>query len=147
MVVERPSAEIEAQVAAGAERWLPDIATEANGDGEKLLTELGFDLGNRRIGRRVHVEVGVPRTTAGLMFMPLRWRAASEAGLFPTLEGELEVAALGADRTQLGFSANYQPPLGVIGKLADRALFHRVAEATINDLLARIVKHLDAAAG
>jgi hypothetical protein len=144
VVVARPPAEIEAEMAAGAEKWLPDMARQANGDGEKLLSELGFDLGTRRIGRRINVEIGAPKATTGLMFMPIRWRAANEAGLFPTLEGELEVAALGTEKAQLGLSANYEPPLGLLGKLADRALFHRVAEVTIKDLLERISKHLEA---
>ncbi len=124
-------------MASGAESWLPDMAKDANGDGEKLLSELGFDLGKRPIGRRIKVEIGAPKTTAGLMFLPIRWRAATEAGLFPTLEGQLEVAALGSARTQLGLSANYEPPLGLLGKIADRALFHRVAE----------VRHRGAVAG
>lgn len=145
VVVARPIAEVEAEMAAGVENWMPDMARAANGDGEKLLSELGFNLGKRRIGRRIKVEIGAPNATAGLMFMPIRWRSATDVGLFPTLEGALEVAALGNTRTQLGLSANYQPPLGLIGKIADRALFHRVAEVTVNDFLARIGKRLEQA--
>jgi hypothetical protein len=130
-------------MAKGAGNWLPDMANEANGGGEKLLSELGFDLGKRRVGRHIKVEIGAPKASAGLIFMPIRWRAATEAGLFPTLEGELEVAAIGNARTQLGLSANYEPPLGVLGKIADRALFHRVAEVTVKDFLERIGARLD----
>ncbi len=130
-------------MATGAANWLPDMAKDANGDGEKLLSELGFDLGKRRIGRRIKVEIGAPKASAGLIFMPIRWRAATEGGLFPTLDGELEVAALGGSRTQLGLNANYEPPLGLIGKIADRALFHRVAEVTVKDFLERIGERLD----
>jgi hypothetical protein len=143
VVVARPIAEVEAEMAAGAENWMPAMARQANGDGEDLLSELGFNLGKRRIGRRIKVEIGAPSATAGLMFLPIRWRSATEVGLFPTLEGALEVAALGSSRTQLGLSANYEPPLGLIGKIADRALFHRVAEVTVNDFLARIGKWLE----
>jgi hypothetical protein len=89
------------------------------------------------------VEIGASKTTAGLLFLPIRWRSATEAGLFPTLEGELEVAALGSARTQLGLSANYEPPLGLMGKIADRALFHRVAEVTVKDFLEGIGARLE----
>ena len=130
-------------MATGAENWMPDMAKDANGDGEKLLSELGFDLGKRRIGSRIKVEIGAPKTTAGLMFLPIRWRSATEAGLFPTLEGELEVAAIGSARTQLGLSANYEPPLGVLGKIADRTLFHRVAEVTVKDFLERVGERIE----
>ena len=87
VVVERPFEEVGALMAKGAKNWLPDMAKDANGGGEKLLSELGFDLGKRRVGRRIKVEIGAPKASAGLMFMPIRWRAATEAGLFPTLEG------------------------------------------------------------
>jgi hypothetical protein len=143
VVVARPFEEVGAQIAKGAGNWLPDMANDANGGGEKLLSELGFDLGKRRVGRRIKVEIGAPKASAGLIFMPIRWRAATEAGLFPTLEGELEVAAIGNARTQLGLSANYEPPLGVLGKIADRTLFHRVAEVTVKDFLERIGARLD----
>lgn len=130
-------------MAKGAENWLPDIANDANGGGEKLLSELGFDLGKRRVSRRIKVEIGAPKASAELIFMPIRWRAVKEAGMFPTLEGDLEVAAIGNVRTQLGLSANYEPPLGVLGKIADRTLFHRVAELTVKDFLERISWRLD----
>ncbi len=143
VMVARPSAEVETEIVAGAGKWLPDMAKEANGDGETLLSELGFQVANRRIARRIEVEIGAARAGAGLTFMPIRWHAATDASLFPTLEGELEIAPVGSRRTQLGLSANYSPPLGLVGKIADRALFHRVAEMTIKDFLERIGKRLE----
>jgi hypothetical protein len=143
VVVARRFEEVGAEMATGAGNWLPDMANDANGNGEKLLSELGFELGMRRVGRRITVEIGAPNASAGVIFMPIRWRAATEAGFFPTLEGELEVAAIGNDRTQLGLSATYEPPLGLLGKIADRALFHRVAEVTVKDFLERIGARLD----
>lgn len=145
VVVARPIAGVEAEIAAGVANWMPELAKGANGAGEKLLSELGFNLGKRRIGRRIKVEIGAPTATDGLMFLPIRWQSATEAGLFPTLEGVLEVAAIGGTRTQLGLSATYEPPLGLIGKIADRALFHRVAEVTVKDFLERIAERLERA--
>jgi hypothetical protein len=146
VVVQRPFAQVDAELATGAENWMPDLARVANGRGQELLSELGFSLGNRRIGRRIKVEIGVPTRMAGLTFMPIKWRSATEEGLFPTLEGALEIASLGSASTQLGLSANYEPPLGLMGKVADRALFHRVAEATVNDFLKRIGERVEQAA-
>jgi len=143
IVVARPIAGVEAEIAAGVENWMPELAKGANGEGEKLLSELGFNLGKRRIARLIKIEIGAPTATAGLMFLPIRWQSASDAGLFPTLEGVLEVAAIGSGRTQLGLSASYEPPLGLIGKIADRALFHRVAEVTVKDFLERVGERLE----
>lgn len=141
--VARPIAEVEAELAAGAGNWMPDMARGSDGAGEKLLSELGFNLGKRRVGRSIKVEIGAPKANGGVMFLPIRWRSATEAGLFPTLDGVLEVAALGSGRTHLGLSANYEPPLGLVGQIADRALFHRVAEVTVKDFLERIGARLE----
>jgi hypothetical protein len=45
VVVARRFAEVEAEMTSCAENWLPDMAKDANVDGERLLSELGFDLG------------------------------------------------------------------------------------------------------
>ena len=55
--------------------------------------------------------------------------------MFPQLDADIEVAALGAHRTQLSISARYRPPMGTVGRVLDRAMLHRVAEATIKDFL------------
>jgi hypothetical protein len=143
VVVRRPFAQVEAAMATGTQSWVPDLAVHANGDGEKLLSELGFRIGRGRIGRRIKVDIGAPRLSAGVMLLPISWHAATGAGLFPTLEGELEVAAISSEMTQLALSAVYEPPLGMIGEVADRALFHRVAEVTVKDFLERISERLE----
>jgi hypothetical protein len=51
------------------------------------------------------------------------------------MEADLEVASLGPSATQLAISARYSPPLGIVGRMLDRAVLHRVAEATIKDFL------------
>lgn len=146
VMVARPAADVEAELVAGADHWMPDLAKQANGDGERMLTELGLEAGGHRIGRLIEIELGAARVGTGFVYMPIRWHAATGAGLFPTLDGELEVAAVGEHRTQLGLSANYSPPLGLLGKIADRALFHRVAEVTVKDFLERIAVRLEGSA-
>ena len=58
--------------------------------------------------------------------------------MFPHLDADIEVASLGADRTQLSISARYRAPMGALGRMLDRALLHRVAEATVKDFLDRV---------
>ena len=58
--------------------------------------------------------------------------------MFPALDADLEVAPLGTGSTQLSISARYVPPLGKIGRLIDRAVLSRVAEATVKDFLDRV---------
>jgi hypothetical protein len=68
----------------------------------------------------------------------MTWEATGPEGLLPTLEGDLEVASLGPNRTQLSISAMYTPPMGAFGRALDRGLLHRVAEATVKDFLDRV---------
>jgi len=135
VTIRKPADEIEASFARGVESWMPALVQEVNGQSMHLLSELGFDIGKRRIGRQIDVSVGQPRKTSGATLVPISWQAASASWLFPALDGQLEIAALGATTTQLGLSATYDPPLGLVGKIADRALLHRVAEVTIKDFL------------
>ncbi len=143
VMIGRPFAEVEEEFTAGAEHWIPAMAERANGHGVELLSELGFDVGTRRIGRRIEVKLGAPQRTAGVTLVPVHWRAAAKAGLFPALEGQLEIAKLGLTTTQVGLSASYEPPLGLVGKIADRALLHRVAEVTVRDFMERIGGRLE----
>lgn len=139
-----PFDEVERALLADPASWLPGMATEAEDQGERLLVEVGFEVGDdRRIDREVQIEVGehvsVPSTTTTL---PITWKAKHGARAFPQLDADIEIAALGASRTQLSMSARYRPPLGVIGRTLDRALMHRVAEATVKDFLDRVGERL-----
>jgi hypothetical protein len=58
------------------------------------------------------------------------------------LDADLEVARLTPTITQLSISARYAPPLGAIGSAIDRALLHRVAEATVKDFMDRVAAAL-----
>jgi hypothetical protein len=117
--------------------WMPGLAGQANHRGDVLLAEVGFG-DDVRVARQVKIEFGHPVRTNSKVVMPLRWVAAGAAGLFPTLEADLEVAPLAAGSTQLAMSARYVPPLGPIGKVIDRAVLFRVAEATLKDFLDRV---------
>jgi len=143
VMIGRPFAEVEEEFTAGAEKWMPAMARRANGHGVKLLSELGFDVGKRRIGRPIEVKLGAPERTAGVTLVAVHWRAATKAALFPVLEGQLEIAKLGLTTTQVGISASYESPMGWLGKIADRALLHRVAEVTVQDFMKRIGDRLE----
>jgi hypothetical protein len=139
-----PFDEVERALLADPASWLPGMATEAEDQGERLLVEVGFEFGeDHRIDREVRIEVGepvsVPSTTTTL---PITWKAKHGARAFPQLDADIGIAALGARRTQLSMSARYRPPLGMIGRTLDRALMHRVAEATVKDFLDRVGERL-----
>ena len=128
---------IEPRLLDAPESWLPGLATNANRRGELLLTEVGFDLGRYRVGKRVEMRFRPPLRTPGRTVRPMTWLVTGPQALFPVFEGELEVAALGSQCTQLVINVNYRPPLGAVGHTVDRFALHRFAEATIKDFLDR----------
>lgn len=126
-----------ALVAATADDWLPGIARDANHRGDVLLAEVGFG-DDVRIARQVAIELGETVRMPTKTVVPMRWQATGAAGLFPSLDADLEIAPLGSNRTQLAMSARYVPPLGAVGRAIDRTILFRVAEATLKDFLDRV---------
>ena len=135
--------DLERELVRAPSSWLPNLAESADQRGQRLLTEVGFPMDGHRIVKRVAIAMGEPVRSSARTWIPISWEATGPSGLFPVLDGDLELAALGAERTQLAFSARYRPPLGLIGRTVDRALLSRVAEATIKDFVDRIAERLD----
>lgn len=144
-----PFDEVERALLADPGSWMPGLATEAGDQGERLLVEVGFEVGeDRRVERAVQIEVGeaitVPSTTTTI---PIGWMPADGGRALPRLDADIEIAALGSGRTQLSMSARYRPPLGMVGRALDKALMHRVAEATLKDFLDRVGERIALRAG
>jgi hypothetical protein len=77
--------------------------------------------------------------------LPFRWKATGVPALFPTFDGDLQVCTWRKDTTQLAVSANYQPPLGPVGLMLDKAALHLVAEALVKDFVDRVAAAVDLA--
>ena len=119
------------------------FAVEAIDHGRTVLAEVGFPVGGRRLGKQVEIELDDPVETPSRTWMPLTWKPTGAEGLFPALEGELEAAPLGKDLTQIGLSARYKPPFGMLGTTIDRMFLHRVAEATVQDFIQRVADGIE----
>jgi hypothetical protein len=122
--------------------WVPGLLRDAEGRGHQLLAEVGFAVEDRRIDREVEIALGEPYRSGSATRVPLTWSATTAGRLFPRLEGDIEVAALGPNRSQLSIDARYRPPLALVGRALDRALLHRVAEATIGEFVERIAERI-----
>jgi hypothetical protein len=134
-----PAARVAVALATQPEAWIPGLAIDADRHGGELLADVGVGLNGRRlVGKTVRIETGEVTRLGEKTVLPMSWIATGAAGLFPEMEGDLEVAPLGLGRTQLAMSARYKPPLGPLGDVADRAVLHRVAEATIKDFVDRV---------
>jgi hypothetical protein len=118
--------------------WLSSMAGAAQRRGDDLLTEVGVGPLGARLSRLVSIQLGEPVRFPSMTSLPLTWEPVGLDGLLPRLDANLELGAIGEARTQLAISARYRPPLGAVGRTADRVLLHRVAEATVKDFLDRV---------
>jgi hypothetical protein len=139
-----PFDNVETALLDHAEAWVPGLLRAAEDRGQRLLAEVGFAVETRRIDKGVEIRIGTPYRIPSKTLLPMTWRATTAERLFPQLDADLEVAALGPRRTQLSISARYRPPMGAFGRALDRALLHRVAEATIKDFLDRVGERIQA---
>lgn len=113
-----------------------EAADIAYREGESLLMKAGPD--SRQIAKKVRLTVGTPLLLGQETVIPLDWEATGATGLFPRLAAELRLAAVSPRLSKLSLQGTYQPPLGTVGRMLDRALLHRVAEATIKHFVDRI---------
>ena len=134
-----------AEVLAGeVDAWLPDAQTLAVHDG---LRRHAVDL-QLRVGREdaalatfhkaALLDLGSVHRVADGYEVEIEWRAATAAPLFPVFAGRL-VASPG----ELRIEGIYAPPMGAVGRIADRVLLHTAANATARWIL----RQLDVAAG
>jgi hypothetical protein len=140
--IARPGAEVEAELLASPGTWSAEPARGAEARGQELLAAVGFGPPGARIDKHVELQFGEPVRFPSKTILPMSWKPAGLKALFPRLEADIEVGELGPERTQLSISARYTPPLGLLGRALDRALLHRVAEATVKDFLDRVAQGL-----
>jgi hypothetical protein len=133
-----PARRVEGVLLRSPETLILKLARQAGRRGELMLTEVGFGPSGRGLRKSVLIEVGSPFRLASKTVLPIRWRATGPSRLFPEMEADVGVLPLGADRSQLSFNGRYQPPLGPVGRGIDRAVLHRVAEATAKDFIDRL---------
>ncbi len=118
------------------------VAEAAYDEGEALLGRVGPFGPVPGLSKAVSVQAGTVRDRGEGFVMPLRWSATGPAELFPAMEADLEISALGAAESQLRISGSYDPPLGSVGRQLDRLLLHQLAEATVRAFLGQLVAAL-----
>ena len=124
------------------DRWLDPLAAAAGDDQDRLLVDVGLGPGHA-LSRPASLRLGEPAVLGDrVLSLPLRMRMADHAALFPVLDGNLDVAWLGAGRTYLALAVQYEAPFGLLGRVADGALLHRVAELVVQRFLASVATRL-----
>ncbi len=125
---------------------LQDASNVSAGDDEEVIAALHARIAGVRFSRDVVIEVGTPRHVEAMRtVLPLRWQAESGDALFPTVEAQLEIAALSMypPRVQLTLDGSYDPPFGAAGDVIDRVLVHRLATNVVEDFVREVAVRLE----
>jgi hypothetical protein len=92
------------------------------------------------VSKLVRVQTLEPITRGSdTVVVPLRWEATGPMGdVFPVLDADLTLARDGDGLCTVTLTGTYRPPMGPLGRAADRALMARVARATARSLLSEL---------
>jgi hypothetical protein len=136
--VDAPLSQVEKaldRVRSSLEEWA-DIAYR---EGEQLRARVGPTA---KVAREVRLDIGMGEIHSSGLVYPIHWTAQEAGLLFPELDADLVLSKTGSHGTILKLRGTYQPPLGTLGRLVDRALLGRFAEATVIDWMERLAEAL-----
>ena len=126
-----------ANVARGG--LLTHVSEGAYGDGLAGLVRVGPLGAAAGMSKLVEVHFLEVVTRGESAVLALRWEATGPGGrLFPALDADMSLTPAGEHSTRLSLAAVYRPPLAALGAGLDRAVFHKVADATARSLLTRV---------
>ena len=125
---------------------LNEWATDAYRDGERLTARIGLGgVEAPLVAKTVELHLEDRYASTDRVNLSISWTATGPTALFPRMDADLMIQPLGPDMTQLSFQGSYTPPFGVPGVLLDRWVLHRVAEASVKNLVDRVAKALGTA--
>ena len=118
---------------------LTRVSQGAYGDGLTGLARVGPLGAAPGVSKLVEVHFLDVATRGESAVLALRWQATGPGGrLFPALDADIALTPAGEHSTRLSLAGVYRPPLAALGAGLDRAIFHKVADATVRSLLARV---------
>jgi hypothetical protein len=141
--IDLPYPAVHAEVLRDDGRWLCPLGCAAYADGSALHLRVGPGAGTHLPSKMVQIQLDRPHDRRDGIAVAMRWVATGVAGLFPSMEADLEFAPVGESITQVTLSGTYKPPLGVVGRTVDALLLHRVAESTVRSFLVEVVATLE----
>jgi hypothetical protein len=119
---------------------LSEMADVAYREGEQLRAKVGPWVDG--FAKEVEIKIGTAELHRTGIAYPITWTATGAEVLFPKLDAELMLAHVGKNSTRMAIEGTYEPPLGVVGKVADRALLGRYADAAVRNWLDRLAVSL-----
>jgi hypothetical protein len=112
-------------------------------DGRRYVGDIGIESSlHTKVQQAMMLRFGRSIRGPSVTRTPLSWEHQGSAQLFPTLTGQLELAAAVGGRSRLTLSIEYAPPPGTPDGAVDKGMTYRVAWVTLNDIETRIAASL-----
>ena len=142
--VDRPQAEVLDDLLEPGHSYFQAASDSAAAEADRFKSRLHVDVMGFEIGRDVKIELGQPVDKGYGVSIPIKWRSASDAALFPSMDAELEVVSLSDawPLTQLSLIGRYRPPMGVLGAVGNAMVGHSVAEAAVRHFIVDLAAQL-----
>ena len=121
--------------------WLGQRIPDETSDIRRFSCDLELTVGPERramFRKSAIVGVGAPLRGDDAWLVPIEWRAATLAPLFPVFAGHMR---LSSDRIEL--NGHYAPPGGTIGFALDRALLRIAARGTARWFMQKVIRVLE----
>jgi hypothetical protein len=109
--------------------------------GEELRTRI--DPGSFIPAKEVEIFLGRPMGRSGSVIIPMDWKATGVEALFPVMSADLVLQPLGPGLVEVIFRGSYEPPMKGLGRLLDRAVLHRLAEASAKAFLDQLCRAVE----
>jgi hypothetical protein len=111
---------------------LTRASREACDDGRTGLVRAGPPGAAAGMSKLAGAHVLEAATRGESAVLALRWEATGPGGrLFPVLDADLSLTPAGQHSTRLSLAGVCRPPLTALGAGLDRAVVHKVADATV----------------
>jgi hypothetical protein len=145
--VNHPFAKVSAALSQDTAGILRRATTVAGARADELGGTLHAHVGPIDVTAEIGIEVGPIDETPlasgrAALRIPITWHAIHATRAFPAMQAELTIYPLTSTETQLELAGTYAPPLGALGRAIDSALLHRIAEASVLQLLQEVARYL-----
>jgi hypothetical protein len=121
---------------------LVEFARNATSYGEGLYEESGLERLDQATRSDLHVQLGRPTAEDSTTAFHIRWWNEASASATPSVDGELEVGALGPRLTELAMTVQYNTRTH-LRELVDRTFLCRMSEAVVKRFLDQVVRALE----
>ena len=122
-----------------AAEYAADFLKQDAGRPGGFTAHLGFLRRLVKLSFGVHYDVD--DGARGRNDLHFAWSARSR--WLPNLTGVLEFGVASYKETLVVLAGTYEPPLGLLGRIFDALLGHRLAAATANDFVERVARSLE----